>query len=282
MSLADYARQHGLKRIGARPALLDYIAEAWKRRDFAYTMSLYNSQAANARNRLGRWWVVLVPTITALVYGLIFGVLLGSSRPANYIPFLFTGVFLYSFISTTFGSGAGAVTGNLGLVRSLSFPRMLLPIQATIQQIFALLPQLVLLLLTWVVFGMPITWNWLLLVPVVILMILFSTGLALISARLTVHIQDLTKLIPFLVRIVFYVSGIFFNMEKVLRNYPTALAIEKYNPIYIYVSLARAAGITGYTMTPFMWYAAVAWAFGTLAVGIVFFWKAEELYGREE
>jgi teichoic acid transport system permease protein len=282
MSLADYARQHGLKRIGARPALLDYIAEAWKRRDFAYTMSLYNSQAANARNRLGRWWVVLVPTITALVYGLIFGVLLGSSRPANYIPFLFTGVFLYSFISTTFGSGAGAVTGNLGLVRSLSFPRMLLPIQATIQQIFALLPQLVLLLLTWVVFGMPITWNWLLLVPIVILMILFSTGLALISARLTVHIQDLTKLIPFLVRIVFYVSGIFFNMEKVLRHYPTALAIEKYNPIYIYVSLARATGITGYTMTPFMWYAAVAWAFGTLAVGIVFFWKAEELYGREE
>jgi teichoic acid transport system permease protein len=282
LSLADYAREHGLKRVGARPALLEYLTEAWKRRDFAYTMARFNSEAANARNRLGRWWTVLLPTFQALVYGLIFGVLMGSSRPDNYIPFLFTGVFLYSFISGAFGAGAGSVTGNLGLVRSLSFPRMLLPVQATIQQIFSLLPQLVLLLLTWVVFGQPITWAWLLLVPITLLMIMFSTGLALVSARLTVHVQDLTKLIPFVVRIVFYTSGIFFNMERVLKHYPVALEIEKYNPVYVFVSLARGVGVAGYTTTPFMWVAAFGWAIVTLGLGIVFFWKAEERYGRED
>jgi teichoic acid transport system permease protein len=282
MSLSDYAREHGLKRVGARPALLEYLSEAWKRRDFAYTMARFNSEAANARNHLGRWWTVLLPTIQALVYGLIFGVLMGSSRPDNYMPFLFTGVFLFSFMSGSFGAGAGSVTGNLGLVRSLSFPRMLLPVQATIQQIFSLLPQLVLLLLTWLVFAQPITWNWLLLIPVTFLMVMFSTGLALVSARLTVHIQDLTKVIPFIVRIVFYTSGIFFNMEHVLKNYPIALEIEKYNPVYVFVSLARGLGVTGYSTTPFMWWAAVGWAFVTLALGIVFFWKAEERYGRED
>jgi teichoic acid transport system permease protein len=282
MSLADYAREHGLKRVGARPALLEYLSEAWKRRDFAMTMARFNSEAANARNRLGRWWTVLLPTVQALVYGLIFGVLMGSSRPENYIPFLFTGVFLYSFISGAFGAGAGSVTGNLGLVRSLSFPRMLLPIQATIQQVFNLLPQMVLLLLTWIVFAQPITWAWLLLLPITFLMVMFSTGLALVSARLTVHVQDLTKLIPFVVRIVFYTSGIFFNMERVLKHYPVALEIEKYNPVYVFVSLARGVGVAGYTTTPFMWVAAIAWAFLTLALGIVFFWKAEERYGRED
>jgi teichoic acid transport system permease protein len=282
MSLADYAREHGLKRVGARPALIEYLAEAWQRRDFAMTMARFNSEAANARNRLGRWWTVLLPTIQALVYGLIFGVLMGSSRPDNYIPFLFTGVFLYSFISGAFGAGAGSVTGNLGLVRSLSFPRMLLPVQATIQQVFNLLPQMVLLLLTWIVFAQPITWAWLLVVPITLLMVMFSTGLALVSARLTVHIQDLTKLIPFVVRIVFYTSGIFFNMERVLKHYPVALEIEKYNPIYVFVSLARGVGVAGYTTTLFMWLAAIGWAFLTLALGVVFFWKAEERYGRED
>ncbi len=282
MSLADYAREHGLKRVGARPALLEYLAEAWKRRDFAFTMARFNSEAANAKNRLGRWWTVLLPTIQALVYGLIFGVLMGSSRPENYIPFLFTGVFLFSFISGAFGAGAGSVTGNLGLVRSLSFPRMLLPVQATIQQVFNLLPQMVLLLVTWIVFAQPITWNWLLLIPITLLMVMFSTGLALVSARLTVHVQDLTKLIPFIVRIVFYTSGIFFNMERVLKDYPIALEIEKYNPVYIFVSLARGVGVSGYSTTPFMWFAALGWAVLTLALGIVFFWKAEERYGRED
>jgi teichoic acid transport system permease protein len=282
MSLADYAREHGLKRVGARPALLEYLAEAWKRRDFAMTMARFNSEAANAKNRLGRWWTVLLPTVQALVYGLIFGVLMGSSRPDNYIPFLFTGVFLFSFMSGAFGAGAGSVTGNLGLVRSLSFPRMLLPVQATIQQVFNLLPQMVLLLLTWVVFAQPITFKWLLLIPITFLMIMFSTGLALVSARLTVHIQDLAKLIPFVIRIVFYTSGIFFNMEHVLKNYPIALEIEKYNPVYVFVSLARGAGVEGYDATAFMWWAAIGWTVVTLALGIVFFWKAEERYGRED
>jgi teichoic acid transport system permease protein len=271
-----------LKRVGARPALLEYLAEAWKRRDFAMTMARFNSEAANAKNRLGRWWTVLLPTVQALVYGLIFGVLMGSSRPDNYIPFLFTGVFLFSFMSGAFGAGAGSVTGNLGLVRSLSFPRMLLPVQATIQQIFNLLPQLVLLLITWIAFAQPITWKWLLLIPITFLMIMFSTGLALVSARLTVHIQDLAKLIPFVIRIVFYTSGIFFNMEHVLKNYPIALEIEKYNPVYVFVSLARGAGVAGYEATAFMWWAAIGWAVVTLALGIVFFWKAEERYGRED
>jgi teichoic acid transport system permease protein len=34
-------------------------------------------------------------------------------------------------------------------------------------------------------------------------------------------------------------------------------------------------------MTSGMWIAAVAWAFGLLIVGTVFFWRAEERYGRE-
>jgi teichoic acid transport system permease protein len=217
-----------------------------------------------------------------LVYGLIFGVLMGRDRPDNYMPFLFTGVFLFSFMSGSFGAGAGSVTGNLGLVRSLSFPRMLLPLQATIQQIFSLLPQLVLLLLTWILFAQPITWAWLLLIPVTFLMVMFSIGLALISARLTVHVQDLTKVIPFVVRIVFYTSGIFFNMEHGLRNYPIALESEKYDPVYVFVSLARGIGVSGYSTTVFMWLAALGWAIVTLGLGIVFFWKAEERYGRED
>lgn len=281
MSLADFARQHDLKRVGAREPLWQYLNHAWQRRDFAYTMSLFTSQAQNSRNRLGRWWIILLPTLQAMVYGLIFGVLLGSSRPENFIPFLFTGVFLYSFFQGCFASGATSVTGNVGLVRSLSFPRVLLPTSAVIQQLFNLLPQIGLLLVTLVVFRQTITWNWFALIPILVLMTMFSLGLATISARLTVHVQDLNKLIPFITRVVFYVSGIFFSMEKVLQNYPVALAIANYNPVYVYISLARGAVVDGYQMTGQLWAAAVGWALGMLLIGIVFFWKAEERYGRE-
>ncbi|MFY7863192.1 MAG: ABC transporter permease [Rhodoluna sp.] len=281
MSLAEYAKQNGLTKVGARDPLLSYVKHAWQRRDFAYVMALYTDQANSSRNRLGRWWLVLVPTLQAAVYGLIFGILLGGSRPENFIPFLITGVFLFSFLQGAYSSGANSVTSNIGLVRSLSFPRILLPINALIQQVFSLLPQVALLLITLLLFQQQVTWNWLYLIPILLLMVVFGFGLATISARLTVHVQDLNKLNPFLTRVMFYVSGIFFSIETVLKDYPVAMQIATWNPVYVYISLARGAMVEGYAMTAGMWIAAVAWAFGLLIVGTVFFWRAEERYGRE-
>ncbi len=281
MSLAEYAKQNGLTKVGARESLLSYVKHAWQRRDFAYVMALYTDQANSSRNRLGRWWLVLVPTLQAAVYGLIFGILLGGSRPENFIPFLITGVFLFSFLQGAYSSGANSVTSNIGLVRSLSFPRILLPINALIQQVFSLLPQVALLLITLLLFQQQVTWNWLYLIPILLLMVVFGFGLATISARLTVHVQDLNKLNPFLTRVMFYVSGIFFSIETVLKDYPVAMQIATWNPVYVYISLARGAMVEGYAMTAGMWIAGVAWAFGLLIVGTVFFWRAEERYGRE-
>ena len=122
---------------------------------------------------------------------------------------------------------------------------------------------------------------WLYLVPIILLMIVFGFGLATISARLTVHIQDLNKLNPFLTRVVFYVSGIFFSIETVLKDYPLAMQIASWNPVYVYISLARGAMVEGYSMTAGMWIAAVAWALGLFVIGTIFFWRAEERYGRE-
>ena len=281
MSLAEYAKQNGLTKVGAREPLGSYVKHAWQRRDFAYVMALYTNQANNSRNRLGRWWMVLSPTLQAAVYGLIFGILLGGSRPENFIPFLITGVFLFSFLQGAYTSGANSVSNNIGLVRSLSFPRILLPINALIQQVFSLLPQVALLVVTLLVFQQQVTLNWLFLVPIILLMIIFGFGLATISARLTVHIQDLNKLNPFLTRVVFYVSGIFFSVETVLKDYPLAMQIASWNPVYVYISLARGAMVEGYSMNPTMWIAAVAWALGLFVLGIIFFWRAEERYGRE-
>jgi len=281
MNLADYAKEHGLKQVGVRPNFFDYLKQTWDKRDFAFTMSLYASEAANARTRLGRWWLVLLPSLQALAYGLVFGFILGDLRPANFIPFLITGVFLFSFFSGSFSSGAKAITSNTGLLRTLSFPRILLPLSAVIRQFINFLPQLALLPLVMVLFGQDITWDWLYLIPIAILMLFFSTGLAMISARLTVQVKDLGKLVPFITRLMFYSSGIFFEIERIFADYPDILAIAILNPVYDFISLARGALVNGMSMTPELWGISAAWAFGTFIFGVFYFWKAEARYGRD-
>lgn len=281
MNLADYAKSHGLKQVGVRPKFVDYLKETWSRRDFAFTMSLYASESANARTRLGRWWLVLLPSLQALAYGLVFGLILGDLRPANFIPFLITGVFLFSFFSGSFSSGAKAITSNGGLLKTLSFPRILLPLSAVIRQFINFLPQLALLPLVMILFGQEISWEWLYLIPIALLMFLFSTGLAMISARLTVQVKDLGKLVPFITRLMFYSSGIFFEIDKVFARYPELLALAQLNPVHDFISLARGAMVNGMTLTPYLWLISTIWAVAVFLFGVFYFWKAEARYGSD-
>ncbi|MEY4061183.1 MAG: hypothetical protein RLZZ258_1426 [Actinomycetota bacterium] len=281
MDYSAYAEAHGLKRMGARPPFSEYLRDAWVRRDFAVTLSAYSNEAANSHNRLGRWWTVLLPTIQAGTYGLIFGLILQGNRPDNFLPFLFTGVFLFAFFSASFSSGASALTGNVGLVKSLSFPRILLPISSVLSQFFNFLPQLGVLALLLIGIQQTISWSWLALIPIMILMVIFASGLAMIAARLTVQVRDLSQLIPFVTRIAFYISGIFFSIDTVLSGIPVLHAIMQWNPIYDFVELARGAVVVGHEMTPHLWIATSVWAFGLFIFGTIFFWRAEERYGRD-
>jgi teichoic acid transport system permease protein len=184
-------------------------------------------------------------------------------------------------MSGSFYSGASSITSNSGLVKSLSFPRALLPISSVISQFLNLLPQLGILLVTLVVIQREITWAWFALIPIVFLMTMFSVGLAMLAARLTVQVRDLSKLLPFVTRIFFYISGIFFSVDAVLANHPEILSVVKWNPVYDYIEIARGALVQGYSMQTDIWIACVVWAVITFVFGSIFFWKAEEEYGRD-
>ncbi len=122
----------------------------------------------------------------------------------------------------------------------------------------------------------------LLIVPLVAIFFAFNTGLALITARLTVHFQDLNQLLPFVTRLIFYTTGIFFSFDKRFEKHPTLLRIMDFQPIHEFLSLGRGIMLQGpdYAVKPEYWLYVAIWSLAILAFGIVFFWSAEERYGR--
>lgn len=286
MSEIDYekvAADAGLERVGARAPLGAYLKELWARRHFAYTLARFRIQATMSENRLGLGWIVIRPIMTVIIFGTIFGLIMPrSTRPEeNFIPFLVVGVFIFEYFSKSFSAGAKSITSNKSLVRSLSFPRMLLPSASIMQQVFELVPVIGVMALIVVLFGEPITWSWLLVPVILALMTMFNMGIALISARLTVHVRDVTQIIPLLTRILFYSSGIFFSLEQVLADKPELLKIVQLNPIHAFISLVRAQMVTGNEASTEMWIVAVGSALTMFVIGVIFFWKAEERYGRD-
>lgn len=280
MSIAEQVAKYKLQKIGERPGLREYLRESWQRRTFAYTLARFNLQASTAKSSLGVAWLVLVPALQIMVYGLIFGLVLGNTRPANFLPYLITGIVLFQFVSGSFADGAKSITANASLVRSLNFPRVLLPASAVISNVYRIVPLVGLMLVALLILREPITLNWLLIVPDLILMSCFSAGLAMVAARLTVHFADLNQLVPFITRVAFYTSGIFFSVDKLAIGHPILRPILESNPIHVYLQIARGSLVSGYSYDLFQWGLGSLWAIVSLSFGFIYFWRAEEKYGR--
>lgn len=288
--LGELAARHGLRKVGVRPPLVTYVRETWRRRDFARYMATSSIYAENQNTFLGQLWTILNPALNALVYILIFGIVLKLSRGLeNFIGFIVIGTFVYRFVSDSATGGARSISKNLNLVRSLHFPRAVLPVSAVMAQFASLVPTVGVMIFFVLISGIfpsvtfgGVDWEWLLLVPALVLTYLFCTGVALILARIVAALPDLDNILPFVLRVLMYASGVIFPIERYVPE-PTLNLILQYQPVAIYLDLARQALLQEPTIpldaTKWLW--GIGWAVLFFVVGFIFFWRAEARYGRE-
>lgn len=243
--------------------------------------------AQYSRAKLGQVWQIMTPLLNAAVYYFIFGVLLGTRGGVpDFVPFLVTGVFIWTFTSNSIMSGSGAVRSNIGLVQALHFPRASLPIAYVLLQLQQLLFSMGALVVILMCFGEFPKLTWLLAVPALLLQAVFNTGVSMIMARLCSRTPDLAQLMPFLLRTWMYVSGVMWSINQVLKHdqVPHAVMVAlECNPAAVYIDLMRYALIESYTaaqLPPHVWAIALGWSLILGVGGFIYFWKAEEEYGR--
>jgi teichoic acid transport system permease protein len=280
---AAVAARYGLRRVGTRPPLREYLRLLWSRRHFIRALATSKAYAKNQNNYLGQFWAVLNPILTAAAYLFVFGFLLDTTRGVdNYIAFLVIGMFMYRFTSTSITAGAKSIVGNLSLVRSLHFPRAVLPTAAVLSELVSLVPVLAVMCLIVLVTGEPITWAWLLLPFAIGLQWLFNTGCACIVTRAVASARDLLNVLPIFLRILLYISGVFFSVQAYVGDGPLSAVLE-YQPVAVYLTLARSCLLADppVSPSPMLWAVAVGWALVFAVGGFLFFWRAEERYGRD-
>ena len=280
MTVAEEADKFGLHRVGARPSLGDYLRQTWERREFIYELAKARVQKQNQQNRLGMIWVVLKPTMNAIMYGVIFGVLQGDKKGADFPVFVVIGVFLFEFFTSSMNGGAKSITGNSALVQSLSFPRLSLPVAQITQNLLTLMPMVVVMFIYSMILGTTPKWSWFGIIPVIALFSIFNMGVALICARITVHVRDFTQILPLISRMLMYTSGVLFSVDRILNHWPWLVTMFDFHPLYQTLQLARAMIMNNPEYDPKAWLVVIVWSVATLVVGLIYFWKAEERYGR--
>jgi teichoic acid transport system permease protein len=285
LSPVELAAKYGLTISGKRPSLPDYTLELWSRRHFIAAYATARLTAMYSSSKLGQLWQVMTPLLNAGVYYLIFGLLLGTSRGIpDFIPYLCTGVFVFMFTQSAVLTGTRSITDNLGLIRALHFPRACLPIAFTMNQLQQLVISMGVLATIVLGTGLPVTLNWLLIIPILLLQFTFNAGLAMFMARFGAKTTDLAQLMPFVLRTWMYLSGVFWSAKSMEAHMPHWLAtLIESNPAMVFNGLMRYALMTSVpasSLPKHVWALALMWAVLVGFGGYVYFWKAEEEYGR--
>src|SRR3954447_1672644 len=195
---------YGPHRVGI-PPLRPYVRELWRRREFAFELSRTKLRAQHFETAFGQLWLVLNPLLLALVYFILVDILRHGHRPPDFFAHLLAGIFAYYFVSGAVREAAKLVVGGGRLVLNTAFPRALLPLSTVITAFTRFIPTLIVYIPVHIASGLSFGPHLLWAIPIVALLAGVAIGLSLIVAALQVYFRDLSKFLPYMLRIWLYV-----------------------------------------------------------------------------
>ncbi|NLW79422.1 MAG: ABC transporter permease [Ruminococcaceae bacterium] len=247
------------------------------------------------RSVLGLVWSVLNPLLMMLVMTFVFQRLFNMSLtdaatgeptvptvgntglPPTFAVYLLAGQLIFNFFNEATNTAMDSVLGNAGLIKKVYIPKYIFPLEKVIFSLVNTLFSFISLAIVMVFTRSVITW-WALLTPVMlILLFIFNFGVGLILSSMVVFFRDIKHLYGIVTLVLTYMTPIFYT-EGILGDSTLVLAVMRVNPMYWFVALFRYLVVYGQPPEPLMWLIPLAWALGTLIIGLVVFRKTQDKF----
>lgn len=252
------------------------LRDLWEYRELLYFLVWRDLKVRYKQTALGLAWVVLQPLIATLIFTLVFGNL--ANMPSGGLPyavFSFAGLLPWTYFATALTRAGGSLVNNAQLITKIYFPRLLIPLAATLAGLVDVAVSLVVLLVIMAVYGVApglaiVT------LPVFLLMaVAAAAGASLWLAALNVQYRDINYLLPFLIQIWMYASPVVYATSLIPQRWQALYAL---NPMAGVVEGVRWA-LTGRTDMPLpMILVSAAVILVLLVSGLLFFRRTERTF----
>jgi ABC-2 type transport system permease protein len=226
---------------------------------------------------LGFFWSLINPLIMIAVYYVAFVYILHNTTP-GFVFLVMLGILSWTFFSTSAMMSTGAIADNGSLLKSVFFPRAILPI-ATVLFNFAqyLLMAVVLVPVMLILFRIAPTTTMLAYPLVLALQLIFTIGLGLILATGTAFFRDVRHLLEVALSVLFWTTPIVYELGQVpARLRPFILA----SPLSSYVVAYKDIFFYRRWPEPAVWAFAIAYAVIGFAVGAALLLKFEDRFAE--
>ena len=217
-----------------------FIADNKKYYNYTVYAAKSDLKAEVADSYLSWIWWILEPLCFMLIYTFIFGVVFNARE--DYFPiFVYTGLTAWNFFSKCVKTSIRAVKRNKGIISKIYIPKFILAETTMLVNGFKMMISFVIIVVMMLVFRVPVTLNILMVLPMMILLILITFGCMCVAMHFGVYVTDLSNVIDILLRLMFYMTGIFYSIEKRIgKKYPEiAHVMGEANPLAFIVTGLR-------------------------------------------
>lgn len=204
---------------------------------------------------LGVVWLFLQPLIYIALFSAVFSTLMQARLPGvaggfGYTVYLIAGLLAWNAFSQSFSRLSTWYRDRAHLYRKVPLGLVSPPVSVPVSEFVIYVISMALFAIFLFAIGHPITWNWLWLIPVLMLLLGFSYGLGIVVGMLEVFIPDLRRFVPILLQIGFWVTPIVYtidilpaSMQAIQSGNPMAPALASVQRIVVYGQPPQAQAI---------------------------------------
>ena len=262
--------------------LFDFnFSELWAYRDLLSLFVRRNIVVQYKQTILGPLWYILQPSLTVIMYMVVFGGIAGI--PTDGIPqplFYLAGICLWQYFADSLTNTSNTFVKNSAIFGKVYFPRLLVPLSDSISNLLRLGIQIglfTLVYLFYILSGYQICPNWyVLLAPILVVMLIgLSLGFGILFSSMTTKYRDLQILLSFIVQLWMYATPIVYPLSQVKGK--QLLCIDVYtlmclNPITPIIETFKYGTLGGGSFIGWGW---LAYSFGFMVIlfflGLVLF-----------
>lgn len=228
---------------------------------------------------LGYVWQVMQPLLlfgVLYVFFVVIGKVGDGGKPgeAHYGVQLLASIILFTFFNEATTGAVRSVVARENLVRKIQFPRLAIPLSVVLLAFFNFLLNFTVVLIFALAEGIYPHWSWLEILPIVAVLGVFATGIAMLLAALFVTFRDIEPIWAVVGQALFYGSPVIIPIATVrekLTPHPPLLHIYMLNPLAIVLQQFRHAMVNPQTVSAAFVSGGWLWVLAPLGIVLVVF-----------
>lgn len=222
---------------------------------------------AYRRSVVGPFWITGGMAIQIATMGIVFS-LIFKSDIQNYLPFLASSIIIWGFMSSVISEGCLSYITGEAIIKQLNIPLYVHVLRVVWKNIITFGHNLIILPLVFLAIWQGVSWQIVLVIPALVILIVNLTWLATLLGALSSRFRDLPPIITSLLTVAFYLTPVMWY-PTLIGNNQLAHLLLGLNPFYHLLQIVRLP-ILGETPTIENWSLSISFAlFGWLLTNIL-------------